>query len=651
LQEVTRRFTPLHQRAALTVPIMTMHAVPQAASPGQGAPRQGEIPPTRRRRRTLRKVALVVVAVVLGVLVCAALLLRDALAARDALTHAAERLPAVEEAFVRAATDPRQAGALADSPELAELQRLTETARTSTDGPLWWVAARLPVVGATADSVTTVSSVLDDITDDVLPPLAASGDAVASIARTPDGGLDTTPLQTVAPRVHAAHDTLSRARDRLDGLRLEAVQTQLVEPVVTLRGHLDGLATVVATADAAMTLLPPMLGADEPRTYLLLGLNSGELRAGGGIPGALVLLRVDDGRVETVRQVSTAGIPAFAEPVLPLDPDDVALHSERLGRFVQHVTATPDFPTTAALAAQMWADAQGEQVDGVLATDPVALSHLLAATGPVEVSLPRPLAARLGRDTVEITSDNVVDVLVRQVYDVFEPQEADKFFAVVAAVVLDRVGQTDELAALVPAVRAAAEENRLRAWSATPQEQERLGSTALGGSFTSAAETGDAVGVFLDDTVSGKMSAYLDLSIEHTGSTCTPAGRVDGLRVRMRSTAPPDAARVLPWYVAGLPGRPGAPPGTLSLNVTVLGARDADAPRLQRDGQPFGGTTTTAHDRDGVLVTVVLAPGEETTLDVAVPAAPGPHGPTLDVWSTPTVTAPGLHHLAVPECG
>ncbi len=628
-----------------------MHAVPQAASPGPRAPRQSEIPPARRRRRTLRKVALVVVAVVLGAVVCAVLLVRDALEARDALTGAAEHLPAVEESFVRAATDPRQAGALAASPELAELQALTETARESTDGPLWWVAARLPGVGATAATVTTVSAVLDDISDDVLPPLAASGEAVASIARTPDGGIDTAPLVTVAPRVHAAHDTLSRARDRLDGLRLDAVHAALVEPVVTLRSHLDGLGSVVATADAAVTLIPPMLGTDEPRTYLLLGMNNGELRAGGGIPGALVLLRVDAGRVEAVRQVPTSAIPDFAEPVLPLDPDDVALHTERLGRFVQDVTATPDFPTTAALAAQMWADAQGEQVDGVLAADPVALSHLLAATGPITVSLPRALAADLGRDTVEITADNVVDVLVRQVYDVFEPGKADRFFAVTAAAVLDRVAQTEELAALVPAVRGAAEEHRLRAWSATPQEQERLGSTALGGSFTAAAQTRDAVGVFLDDTVSGKMSAYLDMSIEHTGSTCTPAGRVDGLRVRMRSTAPPDAAQVLPWYVAGLPDRSGPPPGTVSLNVTVLGARGADAPRLERDGKPFGGMTATAHDRHGALVTVVLAPGEETVLDVAVPAARGSHGPMLDVWTTPTVTAPGLHRLAVPECG
>jgi hypothetical protein len=579
------------------------------------------------------------------------LLARDALTARDALAEAGAHVTAIEQAFAQAATDPARTSALAETPELAELQRLTETARASTDGPLWWVAARLPVVGASAATATTVASVLDDVADDVLSSLAAGGDAVASITRTPDGGLDTTPLRAVAPRVHEAYGTLTHARDRLDNLRLDAMHPALVEPVVELRSHLADLDAVAATADGAVTLMPAMLGADEPRTYLLLGVNNAELRAGGGIPGALVLLRVDAGRVEIVRQVPTSGIPVFAQPVLPLDPDDVALHTERLGRFVQDLTATPDFPTTAALAARMWAEAQGEQVDGVLATDPVALSHLLVATGPVEVPLPAPVAARLGRATMNVTSDDVVGLLLRQVYDALDPQEADQLFAAVAAAVLDRVGRTDEPASLLPAVRAAADEHRLRVWSADPQEQDLLDGTVLGGSFTAAAETDDAVGVFLDDIVAGKMSAYLDMSIEHTGSTCTPDGRLDDLRLRMRSTAPSDAARVLPWYVAGLPDGSGPPPGTLALNVTVLGARDAGAPRLERDGSPFGGATTTAHGRSAAVVTVALAPGEETTLDVTVPAAPGSDDGELDVWTTPTAATPGLHHVAVPVCG
>ncbi|WP_420898141.1 DUF4012 domain-containing protein [Cryobacterium suzukii] len=39
----------------------------------------------------------------------------------------------------------------------------------------------------------------------------------------------------------------------------------------------------------AATLLPAMLGATEPRNYILLFQNPAELRSTGGIPGALEL--------------------------------------------------------------------------------------------------------------------------------------------------------------------------------------------------------------------------------------------------------------------------------------------------------------------------------------------------------------------------
>ena len=49
------------------------------------------------------------------------------------------------------------------------------------------------------------------------------------------------------------------------------------------------------------TLLPPMLGADGPRTYLLVSLNSAELRSAGGIVGAFAVLHAEDGAVDADR--------------------------------------------------------------------------------------------------------------------------------------------------------------------------------------------------------------------------------------------------------------------------------------------------------------------------------------------------------------
>ena len=617
-----------------------------------------EAPAPRRRRRRGRWVVLGTLAALLVVAAGAVLLVRDALTARGALTRAAAQVPAVTEelrAGVRSEADDSPA-TLASSPALAELRRQTTIARGATDGPLWWLAARAPVIGPSAAATADVAVVLDDVTDDVLPALADLADAVASTGRTADGGLDLAPLRSAAPGMVTARATIDASLARLDAVDPDALLPQLVDPVTTLRARVDELAGAVATGDRAAALGPAMLGADGPRTYLVLSMSSAELRQGGGIPGALILLRVDDGRVEVVRQVAATQVGPFRSPVLPLSSDDDAAYTGRLGMFVQDVTATPDFPTSAALAAEMWARAQGEQVDGVLAADPVALSQLLAETGPVRVPVSRPVAAALGRDTVELTAENAVDVLLRRVYDVLDPDTADRFFADAAAAVLARGTSPDvSPAALLSGLQRAAGEHRVRVWSADPAEEARLEGTLIAGSYATAPRAADAVGVFLADHVAGKMSAYLDSSLQVVGSECTAGGRVDTLELTLASTAPADAATSLPSYVAGLPDR-AHPPGTLSLAVTVSGPRGGEAPRVERDGTAVGGDARTTHGRATQTVTVVLAPGEATTLRLVVPAAatdrPGgtPDG-RLEVWSTPTTTTGGLLDVEAPSCG
>ncbi|GAB3093363.1 DUF4012 domain-containing protein [Isoptericola nanjingensis] len=618
--------------------------------------------PAPRRRRAVRWVLLGAVVALLVVAVCAVLLVRDALAARGALTRAAAQVPAVAEelrAGARSEADGASPATLASSPALAELRAQTTIAREATDGPLWWLAARLPVVGPSAGAAVDVAVVLDDVTDDVLPALADLADAVAATGRTADGGLDLAPLRSAAPGMVTARASIDASSARLDAVDPAALLPQLVDPVTSLRDRVDELAGAVATGDRAAALAPAMLGADGPRTYLVLGMNSAELRPGGGIPGALILVRVDDGRVEVVRQVGSSEVGPFRSPVLPLSADDEDAYTGRLGTFVQDVTATPDFPTSATLAAEMWARAQGEQVDGVLATDPVALSHLLTETGPVRVPVSRPVAEALGRDSVELTAENAVDVLLRRVYDVLDPETADRFFADAAAAVLARATSEDvSPGALLTGLQRAAGEHRVRVWSADPAEEARLEGTLIAGSYAADPRAADAVGVFLGDHVAGKMSAYLESSLHVVDGTCTAGGRVDTLELTLASTAPADAATSLPWYVAGLPGR-ARPPGTLSLAVTVAGPRDAEAPRVERDGTAVGGEARTTHGRPTQTVTVVLAPGESTTLRLVVPAAPGtatgdaggtPPG-RLEVWSTPTTTTGGLLDVEAPTCG
>ncbi|WP_425955951.1 DUF4012 domain-containing protein [Xylanimonas sp. McL0601] len=611
--------------------------------------------PARNRRRP--RARRIVLAVVLGLLLVPAggslLLARDARAAQAALDSAGERVPALQQA-VSGDADPAAIG-----PQLAALQRDTAAARSHTDGPLWAVGARLPVVSHDLDAVARIAAALDDVARDVAPALVDVRAAVAGTQRTADGGVDLTALRALAPRVDAAQTTMTAVTASLARLDPAHLMPQLADPLVRLRSRLDAVAATVTTADRAVTLLPPMLGDDGPRSYLVLALTNAELRSGGGIPGAVVLLRADAGRVEVVREIAGVDLGEFSPPVTTLDPETTAIFSDRTARFIQDVTFTPEFPTSAALAARMWAQAQGEVVDGVIATDPVALAGLLRATGPVDVPLPAASAEHLGAATVTVTADSAVQLLEHDVYTSLglAPAEADAFFGALVSATAARLESDDvDFSALVGALAAGAAQHRLVVWSAHEEEQAALTGTVLAGTFLSSPRAADAVGVFLDDAISGKMSWFLDTSVTLVSSRCTATGRVDTIDVTLTSTAPADAATSLPTYVAGWPDGIHAP-GTIRTVLRVAGPVGAPTPRLERDGAVLGLDTHPLGGRSVASGTVTLAPGQSTTVRVeaaATPAASQGDGPqpggTLDIWSTPTARAGGLQTVPVAVC-
>ncbi|MFF2623488.1 DUF4012 domain-containing protein [Oerskovia jenensis] len=597
--------------------------------------------PRRARRKGRRAgwVVLVLFLLLVGLLVCAGLLVRDALAARSSLTEAIDRLPAVEEAL-RAGD-----GGAAES-ALAEVQPLTADARSNTDGPLWWVAGRLPFVGADVRAFSTAAWAVDEITQDVLPPLAQAAALVSEGGIQVQGGaVDLAPLTAATPSVSSAAETMSTVVDRVEGIDVSALQDVLAGPVSDLQDKVWTLDGLVTTAHRATTLLPAMLGADGPRTYLLMALNSAELRSPGGIPGAFAVIGTDAGRITLLDQASTQDVGPFPEGIAPLSPADEELFGADMAVYVQDTVYTPDFPTAAPLAAAMWQASKGQAVDGVLTLDPVALSYLLEATGPVDV------------EGATIDSGNAVDVLLSEAYEELEPgPETDAFFAAVAATVLTTAlsGDTDPQS-LLGAVQRATSEHRALVWSSHEDEQSLLADTVVSGDLSSSDRAADTVGVFFNDATAGKMSYYLDSTVQHVASECSASGRTDTFQVDLSSTAPGDAATSLSWYVTG-GGISGTPPGSIRTDLFLYPPRGGSILNVTADGTLTGSEVVEIQGRAVTTLPRELAPGQSTSVTFTVTStdedADGSSGTRqVDVWSTPTVDQGGLTTIEVPVCG
>lgn len=487
---------------------------------------------------------------------------------------------------------------------VARLQGEASSAQRLTSDPVWRAAEVLPFAGPNLSSVRAVSGVLDTVVDDAVVPVADVAASVDLEAFNPDGGVvDLAPLVEAQPAVARAARTIAEQRRVAEEIDSSGALAPVVGAVDQLR---DVLGTVDVQADAAartLDLAPTLLGGDGPRDVLVLFQNNAELRATGGIPGAAALVRTDAGRIELVQQASSSDFDTLPASILPLPVDTAGLYGDITGRYIQDVNLTPRFPLSAELASAMWERQFGTPVDAVVSLDPVALSYLLEATGPV--SLP----------TGDVlTSENVVATLLSDVYARYpDPAVQDDFFAGAAATVFSTVAGGDlDPAALIAALSRAGDERRLYLWSADPAQQARLEETTLAGTLPVSTMEQPRFGVYVNDGTGAKMSYYLRGEVGVGKVVCRADGRATHIvSVKLTNTAPTSAGTSLPDYVTGA-GNFGVPPGQISSNVSVYAPSSGLFVGLATESDPTAQTTTDS-GHPVVQYQTTLSPGESST--------------------------------------
>ncbi|MHA7209815.1 DUF4012 domain-containing protein [Arthrobacter sp. MDT1-65] len=589
------------------------------------------------RRTVLLRVLLGAGVAILVVALCGVWLAYRAQQVQSNLETSMSLLPELQAAVVE--RDTERASMLT-----AQLREHTTEARAAGADPLWKAAGSVPIVGGNFSAVSEVTVSADDVVNRAVAPMVDKFAALDWNSLTPvDGRIDTAPLAEIAPTLSAAAHTVELSYSRLEGLDRSKLLPQIAGPLEKAINALDGVRGPINNASRAGQLLPSMMGADGPRNYLVLVQNSAEIRATGGISGALAVLTVEDGRIALTAQGSATELGKFTPP-LAVDPVQEQIYSFRMAAFMQSVNLTPDFPTAASTAQQMWEQRNpGSSIDGVIALDPVVLANILRATGPVELgTVGDPAVDALLAETqlpTALDSTNVVPTLLSDVYAVIEePALQDAYFAAVAAKVFGALTDVQgDGTQLVDALVTSAEQGRLYLWSASTDEQDLLAQTDLAGAALGPTVGGAAFGVYFNDGTGAKMDYYVRRTVQLVKSCPGDGYSLYTVRVTLTNTAPTDAATSLPGYVTGA-GAFGVEPGRVKTNTVSYGPAQSRLQQARIDGvdAPIG---SFAHGNRPVgILTTELGPGETATLEMDFSKVVQETEPVLDV--TPTVQDP-----------
>jgi hypothetical protein len=371
-----------------------------------------------------------------------------------------------------------------------------------------------------------------------------------------------------------------------------------------------------------------MLGAQGPRTYLVVFQNLAEPRATGGIFGSFAVVRADRGKITIVNQGTARSLRIFDQPVAELPENERRIYSDLMAHYPADPNFTPDYPTAARLFLEMYRLRTGATVDGLLAIDPVALSYLLEGHDTIDVG-----------EGVAITADNVVEVLLSTAYAAFDEADQsprDAFLANATAVVFGEVmsGKGDA-GTILNGLRRAVTERRLLIYSTDDGEQADIAQTTLSGSLD--ADFGaPSIGVYLNDATVAKLGYYLRTEAHVTSGGCRAGGwRELQVRVVMHYDPPAD----LPEYVTG-PSAFGKA-HRLRTNVLVFSPPGGGLAGATRDGAVIGIGLGEDHSRAVGTVTVEQSPGESTELVFTV-LAPALGDDTSAVITPELILTPGV---------
>jgi len=491
-------------------------------------------------------------------------------------------------------------------PQVDALVQHATSAKALTGDPLWGAAELIPYLGPNLAAVRIISSAAADLAIQVVDPLVVVSQTTNLADLKPvNGHINTDALAAAQPRLAAASVMAKQVDADIAAIDGSHLLGPLATQVASASQLLHTVSGGVAALSNAATLVPDMLGASGERNYVVIIQNNAELRATGGVPGALAMLHTDQGVVTLTRQSSTTAIHEFATPVITLPQGTINVFGTNPAKVLQDATMTPDFAVTARSVSAMWQKAYGVVPDGVLSLDPVTLSYLLKATGPVKLPTGESLSA-----------GDATQLLLHDVYLSYpDPHVQDAFFAGTAEAVFAKIAKGgSDSNGLLSALERAGTENRVFIWSAHAAEQAILAGSTLEG-IVPQPQMG-AFGVYFNDQTAAKMDYYLTSTLESGTVGCRKDGKETYvISVTVKNGAPADAATSLPGYVTGA-GIYGTPPGNIRTSIVVYGAPSDQGVwgEVLENGQHRDSFVTTDGDHSVVQSTVELKPGETRTL-------------------------------------
>lgn len=392
--------------------------------------------------------------------------------------------------------------------KLTAISQNTAAVKVSLDKTIESLGEGMPSIQEQMVNAKELLNLLDLASDKLLSPVIDQLEMHPASELKGEGGIQVAWLNTYLEFAETLMPDIQAVVEKANTVDLSLIDSD--GDMAEYLEKANGLLEMYQKDSAVLDRLKAMLGAEGDRVYLLAAQNSAEIRASGGFPGAMGVVRITDGVLvvedfHKVYDVLASYTPAKAE----ITTQENNLFHGGLSA-PRDADYCPDFERVAYIWALGYEAEQGEHIDGVISATPALVQRLLKAADK-EIKL---------FDGTVLNGDNAVKVLQHDLYfDYFSNDNyvasrgvvSDQLFADAAKKAMDAVTEDMDMSSLTGILSVAGDsfkDRTLMLWMEDPQEQEILRKLGWNGGLNTDPQKPQA-GIYYNCIVASKMGYFL----------------------------------------------------------------------------------------------------------------------------------------------
>lgn len=434
---------------------------------------------------------------------------------------------------------------------VADMQKQTRAARNITNGPLWSFTEKLPGIKGSIRVVRMMTDVVDDMAQDTAPKFVDAAQTIDAKSIYKNGRINAEPIVEALPELETAAQSLQRYTEEFD--RIPTPRIGIVANTLnSSRGMLDRANYYMqAAVDEYIPNLPTWLGYESKQTYAILAMTPGEMRASGGLIGAVGMVTIVDGKIEIGDFEANTKFADANITARNLSEDENRLYREEgpmsLNYDVRDIANSPDTVRVADYFKAIWKQTEigkDTELNGIVLADPLMVQSLVKVLG--DVTLPN--------GTV-LTGTNTADFLINTAYKDYPAEETDAMFGTVAKACVQRLMgdlDTGKMAKLASEMFTLAHNRHLAVYSFDPTMQQIFWDTELTPTFP-LDEAKPEIGIYITENNPSKMGWYIKRSTKITQLDCLEDGPAKyHVEYTIRNTMTDEESKTLPHYITGI---------------------------------------------------------------------------------------------------